>query len=159
MPWAQLWQGRKNCLKKIKISDLHFLQSLFCAPYNRLLHSCVDTAPLSKALRGACCACTTTHCDKTVVLWHNTTLIVTEQEHSLGISTIPRPFHAKEYMFHFKRNCRLKLQCVVWYFARFATWSANTMYKLWQLLFEKRFYLNKSWWCLLCRRNIYSVRS
>jgi len=35
VPWAPLWRWRNNCLAKIKICDLYFVQPLFCAPYKR----------------------------------------------------------------------------------------------------------------------------
>jgi len=75
MPWAprRLWQGRINCLANIKICDSQFLEPLFCAPYNHLLQSCINKAPLSNALIRACCTSTVKHCDETVVLWRNTT--------------------------------------------------------------------------------------
>ena len=62
------------------------------------LQSCINTAPLPKALSGACYASTTKHYNKTVVLWHAKTRgsdIVTEQERSLAISMRPRPSHAR----------------------------------------------------------------
>jgi len=49
------------------------------------------------SLSRVCYASTTTHYDKTVVLWHAIARgsdIVTEQERSLAISTRPRPSHA-----------------------------------------------------------------
>jgi len=38
-------------LGKIKICDLQFFESLFFAPYNHLLQSCINAAPLSNALK------------------------------------------------------------------------------------------------------------
>jgi len=41
VPWAPLWWGRKNCMAKIKICDLQFLEPLSCAPcdhYSAKLH-------------------------------------------------------------------------------------------------------------------------
>ena len=159
MPWAQLWRGHKYCLKKIKISDLHFLQSLFCAPYNRLLHSCVDTAPLSKALRGRVASAPPRIVTK---LWYcNTT------RHSLSQKKNTRlPYLQYLVLFMPKKMCFILKEIAVW--------SCNVLCDILQDLqlgqpilcinydnfyLKKRFYLNKSWWCLLCRRSIYSVRS
>jgi len=50
---------------------LQFLEPLFCAPCIHTLQSCINTAPLPKALSRACYASTTKHYDKTVVLLHN----------------------------------------------------------------------------------------
>ena len=66
------------------------------APCIHKLQSCINTAPLPKALSRACYASTTKHYDKTVVLWHDITRgsdIATEQERTLAISTRPRPSH------------------------------------------------------------------
>jgi len=43
--------GVQNCSGKIKICDLQFFESLFFAPYNHLLQSCINAAPLSNALK------------------------------------------------------------------------------------------------------------
>ena len=61
------------------------------------LQSCINTAPLPKALSRVCYASITEQYDKTVALWHAITRgsdIVTEQECSLAMSTSPRPSHA-----------------------------------------------------------------
>jgi len=70
VPWAPLWWGRKNCLAKFKICHLQFL---FWAPCNDSLHSCIATAPVTNAIIRTCCA-SAKHCDKTGVLWQNTTV-------------------------------------------------------------------------------------
>ena len=74
---------------------LQFLEPLFCAPYIHKLQSCINTAPSPNALTRVCCASTTKHHDKTVVLWHNMRVRHSDRtEHSQAMSTRPHPSHA-----------------------------------------------------------------
>jgi len=74
-------------LANIKICGLQFLEPLFCAPYNHLLQSCINKAPLSNAsgvLRQHHQALSQNGC---IVTQHDGADIVTEQEHSLAKTT------------------------------------------------------------------------
>jgi len=66
VPWAPLRRGRKNCFAKIKLFVYSFL-NLYFAP-----HTFVNCKARSQSR--ACCARTTKHYDKAVVLCLNTTV-------------------------------------------------------------------------------------
>ena len=95
VPLAPLLRGRKIVWEKLKCVSYSFLNLCFSPQATIRLQSCINTAPSSNVLSRAYCAGTTMHYDKTLVLCTSQqSEIVTEQEHSLVMSTTSRSSHA-----------------------------------------------------------------
>ena len=86
----------QKCLGKIKVVDLKFPELIFCAPWNQQLQSCVNTSPLSNALKSGVLGQHQQVFWQTVALGYNTKgrhcdWTITLVCHT---SSIPRPFDA-----------------------------------------------------------------